>query len=165
MCEERGDGQSHEEADVHVAVSVLADEDDRHRIEGNSNQESAANDVATRPGPNEGEVERHQERRLDEHEVEAQRGEERQPGDVCDGVEGNDGHEPEWGPVQNSGLVRIAALLERLERALLPVVDVEGMCVADHGDEQQPRQPGGREDDGEISRAGAEESGHRGASL
>ncbi len=143
---------------------MLADENDRHGVESDAEEQCPANYVAWRPDPNEDEVEGHHERRLHEHEVEAERGEERQPGDVCDGVEANDDHEPERGPVQNSGLVGIATLFERVERAA-PVVDVEGVCVADRGDEQQPREPGGRKNDGEISCAEAEEIGHRGASL
>ena len=62
---------------LHVAVSVLADEDDRHRVERDPDEECSTHSAALRLDRDEREVERYHERRLDHDEIEAKRRQER----------------------------------------------------------------------------------------
>ena len=73
---------------------------------------------------------------------------------VGDGVEADEDDEPERRPVQDPGLVGVPSRVLVLE-GTAPVLDVDRVCVADRGDEERSRDPGGREDDGEVSSARA----------
>ena len=64
-------GQRHGKAHLNVTVAVLADQDDRHRIECDPHEEGAPNGASLGTGRDERQVERDDERRLDRDEIEA----------------------------------------------------------------------------------------------
>ena len=75
--DERRAGEGHEQPDVDVAVSVLADEDDHHRVQCDPDEECAAHRGSGGADRNEREVERYDDGRLDEDQVHAKQRQER----------------------------------------------------------------------------------------
>jgi hypothetical protein len=156
--DERGDSERDKEADVDVAVPVLADEKDRHGVEGYSDEQRSTHGVASRSDRDKRQVQRRDERRLGHDQVDPECRPERGVDMVGDGVEQRDDLQPERWPVQDARLVGVLSVMLGFECAL-PRVDVHGMGIADRDDEQHPCKPGDPEQDGEIRRP-LEPSGH-----
>ena len=116
MCTECRHGQRHEQSHLHVAVSVLADQDDRDGVERDADEQGTTHSESLGPGRDERQVERDHERRLDRDEVEAKDGPEAEVDEVGRVVETDDDHEPERRPVQDAGLVRVRSFVLSGER-------------------------------------------------
>ena len=113
--EQCGDREDYQKSDLDVAVSVLTGEKNRDRVKRDPYQQCAPDRVWTRSCSHEREVESHDRRRLDEHEVEPKCRQKRDADSARGVIEGHDHDEPERWPVQEARLVRIPTLGLRVE--------------------------------------------------
>lgn len=97
---ECGDGKGDEQADVDVAVPMLADEEYCHGIEGDPHEQGPTDGVSSCSHRDEREVEGDHERALSEEQVGAKYRPERDADVAGDCVEQHDDLEPERWPVQ-----------------------------------------------------------------
>jgi hypothetical protein len=147
--DERGDGECYQQADVDVAVPVLADEEYRHGVECDTDEQRSTDGARSRSDRYECQVQRDDESGLGQDQVDPECCPERDVDMAGDGVEQHDDLQPERWPVQHPRLVGVLSVVLGFERTL-PVVDVEGMRIADREDEYHSCKPGDPEDDGEI---------------
>jgi hypothetical protein len=129
---------------------VLADEDDRHGVEREADEQRPPHGETVGAEREERHVQRDHEDGLHEDEVDPERRPERDVRDARHPVNPHDADEPERRPVEDSRLVRVPALLPRQEGPL-PVIDVERVRISDQDRERGARDPGGSEDDCEIA--------------
>ena len=140
VCDERGDGERHEQADVDIAVPVQADEKDRHGVEGDPDEQRSANGVPSRSDRDECQVQGDDEHRLGQHQVGPKRCPERDVDTTGDGVSEQDDLEPDARPVEDARRIRVLSLVLGLDRAP-PGVDVQRVRVPDHEDDRHARKP------------------------
>jgi hypothetical protein len=122
--DECGAHERHEEPDVHIAVAVLAHQNDHHRVQGDADQEGATHRGSLGSCQDQRDIERHHDRRLDEDEVHAKRGQKWDSDVRGDRIEDDDDLEPERWPVEPAGFIRVPTFRAGVEHDA-PVIDVE----------------------------------------